>query len=98
MPTAPISAPPRKFPRRYPREGALDLQRVGSEQDLDWMQRCNAGAMRDLPPAGLAVTHCEMRTRFPHGGEQATTHVHGDVVLLALEPIGPGDAAAFEVE
>src|SRR6266536_6518396 len=71
---------------------------IRAKQQLDRMHRRNARPVGDLKPARLAVTGGEVRLSPPHLPEEPGPHVHRDIVLLLLQPIGSGDAAALHVQ
>src|SRR4051794_20380173 len=85
--------------RQGPRSSndAQSRKAVGAVQHLDRMHGAHAGRLLDVPAAGLAVAHGEIRRGALDLAEQRRPDVHRDRVLLALEPVRAGDAAAARV-
>src|SRR4029077_10735702 len=67
-------------------------------EELDRVHRRHAGAVGDLPAAGLAVAGGKVGSCGGDVVEEAFANRHRDLVLLLLESVGPGDAAAVDVE
>src|SRR3954447_19299109 len=61
------------------------------------MHAAHAGGVLDLPAARLRVAHHTVGPGVRDLGEEPGADLHGDVVLLPLEAVRPGDAAAVRV-
>src|SRR5437667_6296625 len=71
---------------------------VGAVEELDRVDRVDLRAVLDLPAAGLAVAGGEVAVRLPQLAEEPFANRHRDLVLLLLEDIRAGDAAAVGIE
>src|SRR5213083_284385 len=58
----------------------------------------NAGTVLDLPAARLAVAGRDVALRLAEHAEEPLPDRHRDLVLLLLQPVRAGDAAAVRVE
>src|SRR4051794_3462940 len=66
----------------------------GAVQDLDRVPRLDASGLLDVPAAGLRVAPRQVGTGLADLREEARADVHRDLVLLVLEAVGAGHAAA----
>src|ERR1700730_3697159 len=71
---------------------------IGPRQDVDRMRRPRPGSMLDLHAAGLAVGQHRIAPGGFHRFEEPAADLHREVVLLDLDAVGPGDAAASLVD
>src|SRR4029453_16263375 len=71
---------------------------VRTMQKLDRVDGVHTGAVLDLPPARLAVTGGDIPIHLAQGGEQLLPDRHRDLVLLLLQAIRSGNAAAVGVQ
>ena len=72
----------------------LDLETAGAVQQGDRADGRDAGAVGDLPAARFGVADRQRGRHLADHAKQARADIHRDVVFLALEAVGAGDAAA----
>src|SRR5437879_6522713 len=71
---------------------------IGPRQDVDRMCRTRACAMLDLHAARLAIGQHRVTAGGLDGLEEPAADLHGEVVLLHLDAVGPGNAAASLID
>src|SRR5215213_2144885 len=81
-------------PRRETTPGLGSGGGVGPVEHLDRVVDGQAGGLGDVPATGLGVADDEVGLGLGDLVEQGAADVHGDLVLLLLDPVGPGRPAA----
>src|SRR6267378_5170623 len=71
---------------------------IGPRQDVDGMCRTRSSSMLDLHAASLAVGQHRVAARGFDRLEEPAANLHGEVVFLHLDAVGPRNAAASLID